>query len=112
MVRCGECDGCYVGETGRCFKTRLREHKDAVRLGRERNAIFNHVHSTNHAIDWSNSKLIYNFNSLSNRLIVESAMIKRTNNFNNLPGASVIDNLSTSTILTCNPSIVNNFNRL
>ena len=38
MVKCGECEQCYVGETGRCFTTRLREHGDAVRLGSGRNA--------------------------------------------------------------------------
>ena len=105
VVKCGECDDCYVGETGRCFKTRLREHKDDVRLGRERNAIYNHVHKTNHAIDWSNSGLVYHSNKLSNRLVVESAMIKQTNNFNSMPGTSFIDNHSASTIFTSNPSI-------
>ena len=25
-IPCADCDWCYVGETGRCFKTRKKEH--------------------------------------------------------------------------------------
>ena len=111
MIKCGECEQCYVGETGRCLTTRLREHRDAVRLGRGRNAVYNHVFETNHAINWSESKLLYNSHNLNSRLIVESALIKSSNNFNNTQGVCSIDNLSTSLILSSLPKIPDTFAR-
>ena len=30
-IRCGKCDFCYVGETGRSLATRVKEHQYAIR---------------------------------------------------------------------------------
>ena len=75
-IKCGECDLGYVGETGRSFQVRLREHRDDIRLGRERNAIFKHVSNTNHHIDWTSAKTLYHHSSKFERLVVESSLIK------------------------------------
>ena len=51
-ISCKYCNLYYVGETGRDFHTRVREHEDNVRLGRTSNACFKHVQNTLHSIDW------------------------------------------------------------
>ena len=109
-VKCAECDDVYIGETGRGFSTRLKEHKDAVRLGKHNNAIFKHVYDTNHAINWEGSKLLFESKNLQNRLIVESALIKSVANFNTLPGVCSVDRSLSNLILKSNPSILRKFN--
>ena len=100
----------YVGETGRSFSVRLREHKDAVRLGRHpNNAVAKHVHSHLHSIDWEDSKLVYKHESLQQRLIVESTLIKELDNFNNMEGCCRVDGWSRRLILNSNPRIGRNF---
>ena len=43
-VKC-KCDEEYIGETKRAAETRMKEHKDAIRLGHtEKSAIAQHVH--------------------------------------------------------------------
>ena len=105
-MKCGDCPNFYVGETGREFKTRLREHKDNVRLGRESSALFTHVRDSNHAIDWGGAGLVYKSRDTNKRLVVESALIKTLPNFNNLGGVSSIDKASSSIILDCNKEIL------
>ena len=104
-VRCGECPEVYIGETGRDYKVRLKEHQNNVRFCKERSAVYNHMLKSNHAIDWSNSRLLYHSNNVKRRLAVESALISRVPNFNNMPGVSTIDKLSTNLILSSNPAI-------
>ena len=106
------CDRCYVGETGRCFSVRLREHRDAVRLGKVNNAVFNHVSDTHHRIDWSKSKIVFHSDNLYTRQVIESALINETTNFNNKPGVSSVDYLSRDIILNSNPRIRKNFAKI
>ena len=96
---CGNCPLRYLGQTGRAIGTRIREHRDCVRLGRENSAVYTHWATTGHEINFDSSALIYKSNSLSNRLIVESALIKKIPNFNNTQGACTIDPLSSDLIL-------------
>ena len=107
-VKCGECDLRYVGETSRNFKIRLREHKDDVRLARERNAIYKHIASTNHAVDWTSSKMVYHSSSKFNRLIVEPSLIKYLPNYNNMQSTLAVDNLTRDLVLKTNPKILEN----
>ena len=108
VVPCGGCSMCYVGETGRDFSIRLNEHKGYVRSYNDKSAIYNHVSSKNHTIDWTNSKIVYHSKNKSDRLAVESSLIKYLPTFNNSSGTNVIDPLSTSIILSSNRSILNN----
>ena len=106
IIPCGECSRCYVGETGRDFSVRLKEHQSYVRNGNDNSAVFNHVNSKNHSINWSGSKIVYPSNNKSDRLAVESTLIKFLPNFNNSAGANIIDPLSTSIVLSSNSSIL------
>ena len=91
---------------------RLREHRDDVRFGRDRNAIFNHVSSTGHSVDWAGAKLIYNSENTYNRLVVESALIKHLPNFNSSTGLCAIDNFSKNLILNSDPNILKHLTSL
>ena len=104
-VPCGDCDKFYVGETGLSLGVRLREHKDDVRLHRDSNAIFNHVSSTGHSVNWAGTKLIYNSENTYNRLVVESSLIKHLPNFNSSTGLCAIDNFSKNLILNSDSNI-------
>ena len=45
-VKCGTCGVEYIGETQRALGVRMKEHYDAIRLGRtEKSAIAEHMHS-------------------------------------------------------------------
>ena len=52
QVPCKDCRKVYIGETKRTLKTRISEHKQAVKKGDEKNGIAVHAHTTNHSIDW------------------------------------------------------------
>ena len=52
-IKCESCDQFYVGETGRALNTRVKEHKDAIRLGNyDKSALAAHWYATGHSIDW------------------------------------------------------------
>ena len=101
-VPCGDCDARYIGQTGRALSTRIGEHKSNVRFGRNNSAIFKHVQDTGHNINFNNSEMIYRSGALSNRLIVESSLIKNVKNFNNTEGAILVDSLTSSLVLNSN----------
>ena len=52
QVPCKDCLKVYIGETKRTLKTRISEHKQAVKKGDENNGIAVHAHTTSHYIDW------------------------------------------------------------
>ena len=62
------CDGNYIGETGRAFCTRCKEHmcdvnpKNLARLKsndmNNKSDLGKHVYSQNHHMDWNNSKIL------------------------------------------------------
>jgi len=59
-IKCSDCQGCHVGETGRNLNTRLTEHKRVTRNGDANNSIVVHHQLTNHSIDWDSAQcLIY-----------------------------------------------------
>ena len=105
-INCKDCNLCYVGETGRDLNTRVREHKDSVRLGRTNNACFKHVQNTLHSIDWRGVKALYRSDNLSNRLVVESTLINSIPNFNNMRSTLTIENLAAKIILKANRGLV------
>ena len=54
-----ECGKVYIGETGRSFSTRLKEHKTCQRRNElEKSAIVKHAQQHQHKIKWEDSHLI------------------------------------------------------
>ena len=57
-IPCAHCDWCYVGETGRCFETRKKEHMRNVRTYASGSNIAKHAWTFGHRIDFDNSHVI------------------------------------------------------
>ena len=74
-VGCQDCKKLNIGETGRDFSNRIKEHKFDIKSGNEKNALFVHVRDCNHKIDFNSSKLVFPSSSGRKRHIIESALI-------------------------------------
>ena len=57
-IPCADCGWCYVGETGRCFETRKKEHVRNVKTYANGSNIAKHAWSFDHRIDFDNSSVI------------------------------------------------------
>ena len=57
-IPCADCDWCYIGETGRCFETRKKEHIRNVKTCANGSNIAKHAWSFDHRIDFDNSSVI------------------------------------------------------
>ena len=77
-----------------------------INMSSTNNACAKHVHECKHPIDWSNAKPVYRSNQLTNRLVVESTLIKSFKNFNNCQSTLTIENLADKTILKANPGLI------
>lgn len=108
VIPCKDCPQAYVGQTGRPFSVRLQEHQRYVKLAKENSAVFSHSFHFNHAIDWKSAKIVYKSGNLNNRLIVESALIKHIDNFNQTDGVGAVDHATKDIILKTNRQILNN----
>jgi hypothetical protein len=51
-ISCKDCDSCYVGETTRPLKKRIKEHQKPP------SPLYEHHRTTNHAIDYDNPKIL------------------------------------------------------
>ena len=59
-IPCADCLWNYLGETGRCFETRKKEHMRNVKSFARGSNIAKHAWSSNHSIDLKNSQVIDN----------------------------------------------------
>ncbi len=100
-IPCKVCDEVYIGQTGKTLNERVTQHKYSVRSAQESSGIFKHVERENHCINWDESKFIHKSNSLSERLIVESALIRsnRPNTMNLNDGLYKMDGVLYSLLL-------------
>ena len=53
-IPCANCSWCYIGETGRVFNTRKKEHIRNVKTAAKGSRIANHAWSHDHSIDFNN----------------------------------------------------------
>ena len=109
VIPCGECDKVYVGETGRAFDVRLREHKSYIRYADERSAVFRHVRDEGHSMAWNEARVVFPSACKSKRLLVESALIDKLDNFNIMGGVCTIDEAYRDLIFCTNRSILRNY---
>ena len=84
-IPCLHCDSIYIGETGRAFRTRRKEHmrdvnpKNLARLENNdtnnKSALVIHVYSQNHHMDWNNSKILAKETDYTRERFLESFFI-------------------------------------
>ena len=91
-IPCYNCKKVYIGETGRLFGTRKKEHHEAERLGTKeftratrkdseskqiKSSIADHVANENHLINWEESSILAKDSERNTRWIRESIWIRR-----------------------------------
>ena len=80
QISCLDCNYIYIGETGRCFNTRLKEHKrdlNAKNMGRinedmlhKKTALVKHSYNLDHRIDFRNCKILdFNIDFIKRRFL-------------------------------------------
>ena len=57
-IPCGNCSWSYIGETGRSFATRKKEHIRNAKTAAKGSRIANHAWSHDHVIDFNNASII------------------------------------------------------
>jgi hypothetical protein len=71
----------YVGQTKRQLGTRLKEHKNNIKLDPEKHSVITeHIVNTNHKMDWNNVKILDHKNIYHKRLVSEMISIKEQEN--------------------------------
>ena len=70
------------------------------------NSVFQHLREANHAFNWERSKIVCNFNVTYQRLVVESALNKTSQNFSSSQNTLVIDNICSRLILRSKAGIL------
>ena len=71
-MKCADCQGTYIGETGRNLNTRLTEHKRTTKNGDRTNHIAEHHRQTKHNIDWDCAACLTYSTNYKQRLTLES----------------------------------------
>ena len=87
-IPCLDCTGVYIGETGRSFKTRRKEHQRDVKPDiiakltneelKKKSALVKHVCLNGHRIDWESSKILATESDYKKRRFLESFYIHKT----------------------------------
>ena len=60
----------------------MKEHRNDIRRGNNQNALFNHMETSDHCIDFDSKKLVFPSEDYIERRIVESCLIDSKKNFN------------------------------
>jgi len=76
-IPCASCEKCYIGQTGRSFSHRQKEHKAAVKsFNVTSSALAQHYIDTGHTIDWDNAAIIDSHPHWHHRCSLESWHIR------------------------------------
>ena len=78
---CLECPASYLGETGRGLSTRIDEHKNACRLGKNYSAVATHSLDVGHRIGFREAEIVYKCQNRNIRRLAEGALISLNNTF-------------------------------
>ena len=90
VVYCIPCDTChrvYIGQTSRLLKTRIDEHKRAVKFARiEESAVAEHIWVSKHQINFQSVAVLAHERNLHLRLMLESWYIRKLPTINREKG--------------------------
>ena len=76
-IKCSNCNGDYIGESGRSLGKRIEEHQKSVAKQTLHSALSEHSMKTNHSIDWDGVKVLQRETAVIPRKICEAIQIKR-----------------------------------
>ena len=77
------CSRVYIGQTGNSLKTRIGQHRAALRLLQPaKSAVAEHSLDSDHAIDWSNAAIVATEKNWRQRLFLEAWFSKTVNALN------------------------------
>ena len=58
MIPCQDCDKVYIGETSKTIKSRITEHKNAIKRQDPRSLPATHVTNNDHRFDWTKTTIL------------------------------------------------------
>ena len=82
----------YIGQTGKSYLEREKQHKYNIRTGNESSALFRHQQTYNHNINWDKGEIIFKSNKQTERLIIEACIIRKCKTMNLNDGLYKLDN--------------------
>ena len=71
-IQCEDCETKYIGETGKELHKRLTEHKNAVHRHDPLSAIYQHIATTGHTMNFDNTTILARHNKPFQRKILEA----------------------------------------
>jgi len=84
-ICCKDCDATYIGQTKRQLGTRVKEHRNNIRMDPSKHSVVTeHIIKENHTFDWDNAQILDTENNFYKRLISETIHIKEHKNSINL----------------------------
>ncbi|KYN15935.1 hypothetical protein ALC57_11828 [Trachymyrmex cornetzi] len=77
-INCKECDASYVGQTSKCVKIRMAEHRNHINRNTSQSSVITeHRLQTSHDFDWDNIKILDKESIWNKRLLSEMIHIKK-----------------------------------
>lgn len=92
-IPCGQCGGCYVGQTAQNLKQRITQHKSDCRIGKKSCALCVHFTDFDHRFDYEHIRILEHETNIKKRLFLE--MVHINNEQNCVNSKADIDQLST-----------------
>jgi len=80
QIKCNECELSYVGQTGRQLCARLKEHSRSESSDKP-SAIMNHVKTTGHKMNYTDSVILHHEKNVYKRQILESLYMTKVDRF-------------------------------
>lgn len=92
-IPCNQCNKIYIGETND-YKRRLYQHSLDLTNDNKYSSLTNHRNIHNHLPNIQNSQLIKSVQNTNNRKLIETFIIKNTQNINLIKGDIPLDNIT------------------
>jgi len=86
------CNASYVGQTKRQLRTRLREHRNNIKLNQSKHSVISeHTKSVDHVFDWDNVRVLDCEPNYQKRLIFEMIHKEQKNGLNYMSDTELLD---------------------
>jgi len=81
QIKCKNCDFSYIGQTKRHLNTRIKEHKNNIKIHESNHSVVSkHRVEFKHDFDWDNPTILHTEKHTKKRELAEMFYIKKTNN--------------------------------